>query len=165
MMNDHRYHLYDYSEPWNGPNNSKLITRLADVYCCPSDRNHKPGMTSYVAVVGPGTAWPGTGYSSMQNLHDGTANTIMVVEIINSDIHWMEPRDLPIDELKAWLDPSHKPTLLSSHQSGRIKGGIVVFADGHTEFLPHDTTEKRLRALLSPAGNDVPDGAVEPAKE
>jgi len=100
---------------------------------------------------------------SSRGLADGTANTIMVVEIVNSDIHWMEPRDLPIEELKEWLDPNHKPTLLASHGQGRVKSGIVVFADGHAEPLSQDVTEMRLRALLSPAGNDTADADDRPA--
>lgn len=115
-------------------------------------------MTSYVAVVGPGTAWPGTGYSSMSDLKDGASNTVMVVEIANSDIHWMEPRDLPIEELAEWLKPSHKPSLGASHRNGRVTGCMVIFADAHTEYFPRSKmTEKRLRALLSPGGNDTAD--------
>ena len=113
-------------------------------------------MTSYVAVVGPGTAWPGTGYASMKDLKDGVSNTIMVVEIANSDIHWMEPRDFPIEELANWLKPSHKPTLGTSHRTSRVAGCLAVFADAHVEYFPRNKlTEKRLRALLSPAGNDA----------
>jgi hypothetical protein len=119
-------------------------------------------MTSFVAIVGPGTAWPGTSYLGMADLIDGTAKTIMVVEIRNSNIHWTEPRDLPIEELEQWLDPKHKPTLLAAHEYGQITGGMVVYADGHTEFLPHDTTMKRLRALLTPAGGDHADAKGSP---
>lgn len=157
------FNHYSHSEPWNGPNNSKIATRRGlRLYACPGDRNHKPAMTSYVAVVGRSTMWPVSGYMRTADLVDSASTTIMVVEITNSDIHWMEPRDLPVEELMVWLKPGHKPALFSSHTRGRIRGGIVVFADGHTEFLPHDIIEKRLRALLSPAGNDVADGAAEP---
>ena len=60
-----RRQLYDdwkkhADEPWNGPNNSKLSKRSLEFLHCPYD----PGPateTSYVAIVGPGTIWPGTG--------------------------------------------------------------------------------------------------------
>jgi hypothetical protein len=155
---DSASYQYDYSEPWNGPNNSWLAGRMPAWLRCPSNHRHTSEMTSYVAVVGPGTAWPGTGYSSIRDLQDGAANTIMVVEITNSDIHWMEPRDLPIEELTEWLKTSHKPTLGSSHRIGQVTGCMAVFADSHFEYLPRSKlTEKRLRALLSPAGNDTAD--------
>lgn len=149
---------YSHSEPWNSPNNSKIATETGFwLYACPADRNHKPAMTNYVAVVGRETMWPASGYMRMADIVNGTSNIIMVVEISDSDIHWMEPRDLPIEELTEWLKPNHKPALLASHVRGKVRGGIVVFADGHTEFLPHDISEKRLRVLLSLAGNGTAD--------
>jgi prepilin-type processing-associated H-X9-DG protein len=84
-------------------------------------------------------------------LTDGASNTLMIVEIAHSDIHWMEPRDLPVEELAAWLDPKHKPRLLGNH----IEGGMVAFADGHVELLSRDVTIQRLKALATAAGNDV----------
>jgi hypothetical protein len=147
---------YRLDEPWNGPNNSKLaqtdplFSRCPLFYRCPGDSS-PPQMTSYVVVIGDETMWTKYGYMRMADVADGPSHTILVLEIANSDIHWMEPRDLPIAELEEWLDPSHKPTLLHSHRQGSITGGIVVFADGHTEFLPHDIAIERLRELLSRA--------------
>jgi prepilin-type processing-associated H-X9-DG protein len=62
----------------------------------------------------------------------------------------MEPRDLPVEELEAWLAPGHKPQLLGNH----VEGGLVAYADGHVELLPRDVTIARLKALVSPAGRD-----------
>ena len=62
----------------------------------------------------------------------------------------MEPRDLPIEELEAWLDPNHKQRL-----GGEIEGGFVAYADGSVHYLPRKVTLERLRALLTPAGNDT----------
>jgi hypothetical protein len=94
------FHHYSYSEPWNSASNSKIATRTGfRLYACPADRNHKPGMTNYVAVVGRKTMWPVGGYVREADLINGLSNTIMVVEIGDSDIHWMEPRDLPVEEL------------------------------------------------------------------
>jgi hypothetical protein len=86
----------------------------------------------------------------MADLKDGTVHTIMVVEIAHSDIHWMEPRDLPVEELAEWLRPGHKPQLLAGH----IEGGFVAYADGRVELLPRSVTIQRLQALVSAAGRD-----------
>jgi hypothetical protein len=141
---------YRRDEPWNGPNNSRLLwfqdTRL---FRSPASGD-PPGMTNYVAIVGDGTMWPGSKASAISDITDGIAETIMVVEISNSDIHWMEPRDLPIEELEAWLDPDHKPRLFGNH----IQGSVVAHADGSVEMLPRDVTIERLRAMITPAGND-----------
>jgi prepilin-type processing-associated H-X9-DG protein len=142
------YSQYDFTEPWNGPNNSTLTSGAWKGYVCPSDPF--PGNTNYVAVVGPGTMWPDGKQAGMSEITDGTSNTLMIVEIAHSDIHWMEPRDLPVEELAAWLDPQHKPQLLGNH----IEGGLVAYADGHVEMLSRDLTIERLNALVTAAGND-----------
>ena len=86
------YHAYNFREPWNGPNNSKLTARCLDVYCCPSDSSigGRP-MTSYVAVTGPGTVWD-------QQRPTETPPRVMVVELVDSGIPWAEPRDITLDE-------------------------------------------------------------------
>lgn len=59
---DELYSQYRFDEPWNGPNNRKLATRIPEIYVCPHDeRSSLPDntMTTYLAVVGTRTAWPG----------------------------------------------------------------------------------------------------------
>jgi type II secretory pathway pseudopilin PulG len=67
------YDRYNFSEPWNGPNNSKLHSEVSHVFRCPSRRFGQPNTeTTYVAVTGPQTAWPGDKAVSMADLTDGT---------------------------------------------------------------------------------------------
>lgn len=146
------YSQYSFAEPWNGPNNAKLGGQFNWVFTCPS--NGRSGFTNYVAVVGPGTIWPEGKQAKIADVTDGISNTLMIVEIAHSDIHWMEPRDLPVEELATWLDPQHRPQLLGNH----IEGGLVAYADGHVELLPRDVTIERLKALVTAAGNDVEEG-------
>lgn len=91
---------YDYGKPWNDPTNLAL-TKGHRLFRSPFDSQGPPTNTNYVAIVGPGTMWPGEHGMPISGITDGTSNTIMIVEITNSDIHWMEPRDLPIEELEA----------------------------------------------------------------
>ena len=54
------YDRYDFSEPWDGPDNSQLAAEMPKVYRCRSDScSLSPTDTSYLAVVGDGTIWPG----------------------------------------------------------------------------------------------------------
>ncbi len=49
------YTKYRFDEPWNGPNNIKLLDDMPPCYQCPSsdiNRNEASRFTSYVAVVG-----------------------------------------------------------------------------------------------------------------
>jgi hypothetical protein len=134
---------YNYAEPWNGPNNSKLGAEMPSVFRNPLERAGSTQYTSYVAVIGPDTMWPGSQNIDMAAVTDGTATTIMVVEISHSNVHWMEPRDLPFEELQAWRDPNHRP-----HLGGDIEGGYVVYADGGCKYLPRDVATDQLRKQL-----------------
>ncbi len=63
------YSEYRFDEPWDGPHNSQLqdqlegrsiLSRCPEVYRCPEDGKAGVGRTSYVAIVGPRTAWKGS---------------------------------------------------------------------------------------------------------
>src|SRR5687768_16011634 len=90
------YDQYKFYEPWDGPNNRLLGPALKRVYSCPSDNTKQPTETNYVAIVDPGTAWPGVKAMTYSDFKDGTASVLHVVEVHNSGIHWMEPRDLHV---------------------------------------------------------------------
>ena len=63
LSEDDLYNRYNFHEPWDGPNNKKLLKHRPYVYACPSDDENflTPGATStnYVAVVGADAAWQG----------------------------------------------------------------------------------------------------------
>ena len=64
---------------------------------CPDDPqnagNRCPNLTSYLAVVGPHTAWSGATPRKLSDFKN-PSKTILLVEVANSGIHWAEPRDL-----------------------------------------------------------------------
>ncbi|HZL88206.1 MAG TPA: DUF1559 domain-containing protein [Pirellulaceae bacterium] len=138
---------YDFSQPWNGPKNLKLA---AHIFRCASDRRTKPNMTNYVAIYGPGTAWDVNKGIQFDEIIDGTSNTVLVVEIRDSDIHWMEPRDISFDDLKLTLNAKDGPSIGSYH----VEGAIVAMADGSVRLLSPDEVETHLRAMLTIAGGE-----------
>jgi hypothetical protein len=136
---------YDMSEPWNGPKNKSLHGLYPPCFRCPEDRTSGPGTTNYVAITGPGTGWPGPNKSSrIKDFKDGLSNSIMVVEIRNSDIHWMEPRDLDISALKLAVNSDGKNSISSRH----ISGAFVLYGDGSVDFLNEQETESRIRQMV-----------------
>jgi hypothetical protein len=150
------FEQYHFDEPWDGPNNSRLADQALDVFNCPSVM-HKNGkvtspMTNYVAVVGQETAWPGNRPARIADFTDGTDNTLLVVEMINSGIHWMEPRDLQFSEMAPTINSKSKPGISSIHNGG---GAFSVFADGHVWFLNEKMSAEILKALLTRAGGEV----------
>jgi prepilin-type processing-associated H-X9-DG protein len=139
------YKLYDFDEPWDGPNNRQLADKMTRIYACPSDSTPSRVETSYVAVVGPETAWRGERPVRASHIIDGMSNTILVVEVHNSGIHWMEPRDLHVTQMPLAINPQRGQGISSLHPNG----ANVLFADGSVEFLPDNLDPETLRAVLT----------------
>lgn len=145
------YDQYHFDEPWNGPNNSKLADQIPEIYRCFGD--DKPRIcTSYVAIVGPHTLWPGPEPRALDRIPDGAVNTLLIVEVHNSGIHWMEPRDLHIGQMAMSINPKAGQGISSPHAGG----ANVMFADGHGGPLPEDIKTNLLRQLI-----DIDDGMPE----
>lgn len=144
------YNAYDFTEPWNGPNNRKLADKMPDIFQCPSEPKSN-SHTNYVVIVGPDTAFPGSRSTSLDDFHDGLDNTILLVEIADSDIVWTEPRDLHVDTMSFRVNDDDAPSISSS----RRVGPYVVFADYiHTRRISPFLHPTALRALTTIAGRE-----------
>ena len=97
------YHAYRFDEPWDGPNNRKLADKVGSIFLRSGLDPATRQTTSFVAVVGPETAWPGDKTLTYDEIGDGTRNTVMIVEIPDGSIPWMAPVDLPFDRIRAHL--------------------------------------------------------------
>lgn len=129
------YEQYRFDEPWDGPNNRRLHARTIALYNCPS--RFPPGeespLTSYLAVVGPGTMWPETGVVRLEDIPGSPESTLMVVEVENSDVHWMEPRDLHVRQMAPSINPKSGQGISSPHYDG--EGANAAMADGAVQVL------------------------------
>jgi hypothetical protein len=143
------YDQYDFAEPWDGPNNRKIAPQMPEIFSCPSDTTKRPEMTSYVVVRGPGTGWPETGTVTMNDVQDDPSKTILLVELQQSNIHWMEPRDLVMEDLLAGA--SDIPCLSSPHPE---LVNVAFVNGGHTSISTAITTPTKLRTLLTIAGGE-----------
>ncbi len=150
---------YRFDEPWDGPNNSLLAGARVRPYECPEQSAAgTPITTSYVAVVGPGTVWPGMTTARCADVSDGTSSTLMLVEMADSGIHWMEPRDLDAATMAASVNTEGSQGISSLHrdpgwQRQRL-GANTALADGSVLFLPTSTPETLIRALITAAGGE-----------
>ncbi len=145
---DDLYSRYKFDEPWDGPNNRLLADEMPIEYRCPSVRNPGP-YTNYVAVVGPETLWPGERAVSLKGIENAWA-TIHFVEIADSDIHWMEPRDLTLAEAAAGVNINRHRGISSNHPGGASCWMLV----GGRYFLRDGTSTEVLRALLTIGGEE-----------
>jgi hypothetical protein len=143
------YRAYNFDEPWNGPNNRKLASRIANIYLRSGLESNQIQTTSFVAVVGPKTMWPGSKPRSRQDLGDGAHDTLMVVEVPDGQFLWMEPRDLEFDSMSFKINDGSGRGLGS-----RLGGARVVSADTAVRTLPDDYDANKLRAMLTANGGD-----------
>ncbi|MCA9094238.1 MAG: hypothetical protein KDA68_12170 [Planctomycetaceae bacterium] len=163
---------YRYDENWNSPFNSVLHETPYPYYHCPSDPAPE-NQTSYVAVVGSDTLFPGrsprkleeiVGTTTQRMAPDevkysgaGLSNTILFVEMHQSGIHWLEPRDISIEDALKGVNKG-TPSISGYHSMtfGFRKGPLVVFADGRVQFLNSNIDPKVLRSLLEVNNPDKP---------
>jgi len=106
---------YKLDEPWDGPNNRKLETELPNCYACPADKGgREKRQTTYFVVVGP-TVFPGATTVKLEDIRRPRNATILVVEAVGQEVHWMKPKDLAFDSLSFVPNDPNKPSVSSNH--------------------------------------------------
>jgi hypothetical protein len=134
------YQQFHLDEPWDSPNNKRLIDRMPACLRSPASKLADRGRTNYVVVTGPGTVFDGKKGTSIRDIRDGTSMTIMVVEA--DDTHapiWTKPEDLP-------FDPKEPKRGLGGLWNG--KTFLTAFCDGSVRALATDIRPEILRHLI-----------------
>jgi hypothetical protein len=90
---------YRMDEPWDGPNNRLLAHKMPRMYRFHTRTRDDSPITNYLAVVGEKTAWSPSKSIRLTDLSDGQDQTLLLVENLGLNIHWMEPRDIDFDEV------------------------------------------------------------------
>ena len=142
------YNKYKFDEPWNGPNNIKLVEQMPQVYHCPM-APRGDNTTSYVAVVGDETMWAPDRAVTRSDIPDG-ASRLELVEIANSKILWTEPRDLSLDEAVQGVNGQDGKGIVSPHQGG----ANAVQANAQTFLLRNGISSDNLRAIMTMTAKD-----------
>jgi prepilin-type processing-associated H-X9-DG protein len=140
------YDQYKFDEPWDGPNNHKLLDKMPRLFAHP---DAQPGTsTSYFMTTGPHTISSDNRGSALSEITDGTSNTIMVVEA-NRDIPWLKPEDIP-----APAGPGAQGQPLPKLGGFSPNGFNVLFADGAVRFVAHSIDPNVFKTLLSKDGGE-----------
>ena len=94
------YKQFKMDEPWDSEHNLKLAKNMPKIYFHP--KANKPGddKTHYRLFYGKGAAFELNKTTQINNITDGTSNTLMVVEAEESVV-WTNPNDLAFDPTKA----------------------------------------------------------------
>ena len=119
------YSAYDFDEPWDGPNNRKLSDQMPQFFKCAMDQSSPPTHTSFLAITGIGTAFPTDNSGHDENVKDYPGNKIIVAEVSNSGVHWMDPKDLEVETMSFRVNDESRPSIRSHHE----KGAAVIYGD------------------------------------
>jgi hypothetical protein len=149
------YDQYRFDEPWDGPNNRRVLEKMPAVYRCPKEPAASQN-ASYFLLVGPGAIFHGDHPPQFSEIRDGTANTLLAVEA-KREIPWTKPEDIAFDP--------DKP--LPKLGGFFAEGCPAATADGAVHFLPQDMDEKLLRLMITAADGQpmppIPDVRRRPA--
>jgi hypothetical protein len=102
-----------------------------------------PGKTDYLFVTGKGTIFEAGQYTKLQDIHDGTSNTLMLVETRNSGMRWAEPKDLDISQPMALPAGNHPG------------GNLAALADGSVRFISKAAGVQTIRGAATKAGAEI----------
>jgi hypothetical protein len=146
---DNLYKQFKLDEPWDGPNNKRLIPLMPQVYAAPgAPPAGEPGRAHYKVFVGPGAGFDGSPRGlRLTDIRDGSSNTLMAVESGDAVV-WTKPDDMPFDQ----FDPQKPLPKLTPIHPGIVN---AVFFDGAVRSLSMTLDEKILRALITVAGGEA----------
>jgi hypothetical protein len=154
LEEDHLYRQFNHDEPWDGPNNSRLLAKMPSCYYRPWTGSME--QTHYLAVVGPGTAFERDGLT-WADFQDDRANTVVVVEATDA-VPWSKPVDLvydpngPLPKLGTGMT---RPVRFLNRTLSRRPGITFGFADGQARFLDEPIPNATVRAFITRSGGET----------
>jgi hypothetical protein len=149
------YNRFRLDEPWDGPNNIRLLDEMPPVFACPT---HQPDardsearrFTNYLAAAGPGTAFRGAEPVKFADIKDGLDQTIVVVESNQAEVPWTAPIDF--DARTGGL--VGMPTAARGPTTPHRVGLRVAIADGSIQVLDPEKLRRASAAVASIAGDE-----------
>ncbi len=145
------FDAYQVDQPWNSEANQLASNVTIPTYWNPGDAKVGKAETSYMVITGPGTVFEEGRDITFDDCSDGTANTILAVEVMGAGVKWGQPIDLDIRTMIFKINGGGSQGIGSPWKGG----AQVVFVDGHVRFLSNDTLESTLRAMVTRSGGET----------
>jgi prepilin-type processing-associated H-X9-DG protein len=141
------YKRIDFSIPWNDPRNTPVFQTLIHPYLRPFVTPEKNAagyaLSHYAAnvhMLGGDTPW------SLFVVSDGTANTLLVGEVMTGLKPWGDPTN--------WRDPGLGLNQNPNGFGSPSPGANFLMVDGSVRFIKNSVDPEVLKALSTPAGHE-----------
>jgi beta-lactamase regulating signal transducer with metallopeptidase domain len=147
------YEQYHFDEPWDGPNNRKLIDQMPAIYSVPGPDGNPSSRstTSYHVFAGdaaalgsPQVAGGKVAEPKIEMITDGTSNTILAVEW-EGNIPWTKPVDIP-------FDPAGAAPAIGGFWPNVFN---ALMCDGSVRGFRNPLDADTFKALITRAGREV----------
>lgn len=141
------YQRYHFDEPWSGPHNRLLATEMPEEYRSPF-LDSASTITQYVGITGQSTLWQGTTPLRKEELLLGRKdlNTLVwFIEMANSDVNWMEPRDIPLEQALMGVSVPGGRGIQSNYSDGLPVQPVL----GGWRWVPVGTSCDLLRTMFT----------------
>ena len=134
------YKQFHLDEPWDSDHNKRLIPLMPQIYRSPANsRPASAGLTNYVTIRHPDSAFPGKDGVKPSEITRGLSNAIMVIEARDAAaVIWTKPDDLAFDEKNLEL-------FLSMLPQGKFS---AAFCDGSVRVIGAGIGSRMLRELI-----------------
>ncbi|PQO35348.1 DUF1559 domain-containing protein [Blastopirellula marina] len=138
------YSRYDFSEPWDGPNNSLLFDDRPSPYKDPRMPVDDGRRTSIQVISGAGAIFDPTASGvSFKSVTDGLMGTVLVIENCAEPVIWTKPDDTSPEDF------------LAGKAIGDVHGGeaILSMADGQSTTYRKSDLPQAKRWITRAAGD------------
>lgn len=170
------YNQYKWDEPWDGPNNKKLLSRMPAIYADPVYGENKEHLTHYVAITGDDAAFssdpiefdgeefnpvhfPGR---SFREFTDGLSNTLMIGPVgPDRKIPWMKPEDIVVGD--DFPELGKKGSFALPYKTERGDAGLFARGDGSVTTILEGVDMDLFRALVTIHGGEIVDWSEVPS--
>lgn len=146
------WNQYAMNEPWDSPNNLKVLEQMPAVYAAPGIGGSE---TPYQAVVSEGAALLLTEDGEMpdfRHIIDGLSNTIFVVET-QPMVPWTKPVDFSKTGVQDLIPIRPEDNIIN-----------VGFGDGSVRAISLSITQSVWKALLTKAGGEIGENPPAPRR-
>lgn len=167
---------YDFSKPWDAPENRAVAETLVAVYRDPA-REGTDSFTDYGAIVGEGAIFTPNlvqmkspddypaclqrAKVSFRQVTDGTSNTIMFATLDPSrKIPWTKPEDILFGDDFPGVGAAAGIGAIHPAGDPAAKLGLVAFTDGSVRMIPGGLAGKVIAPFLTRSGGEVVDNEV-----